>query len=114
MTRDFLVGARPLHDGEMLRLGLRQLAESEVLLRKLLAAYERAKTQELAQEIARECSFISQTLDALTDMATSQPGPNFTVSGALLRVSQHLRRLILEAEQALRGQDGGHGDAART
>jgi len=107
MTHDFLVGARPFHDDGMLRMGLRQLAGSEILLRKLLAAYRHHRTPELAQEVARECSFISQTLDALIDMATSQPGPNFTVSGALLRVSQHLRRLILEAEQVLRGQDGG-------
>ena len=99
MREDFLVGASPLHDNDMLKLGLRQLAESEILLRKLLAAYGQTKTPGLAQEIARECVFISQTLDALADMAMSQPGPNIVVSGALLKVSGYLRALVAKAEQ---------------
>ena len=107
MTHDFFVGARPLHDRGMIRLGLQQLAESEVLLKKLLAAYQRSRTPELAQEIARECAFISQTLDALTETAIRQRGPNFIVSGALMKVSRYLTILIEKAEQAVSGEQGG-------
>jgi len=100
MNRDFWVGISPLHDGEVLRLGLRQLAESEILLRKLLAAYQKSRSVELEQEIARECSFISQTLDTLINMATRQSGsPDFTVSGCLLKVSRYLRQLVERADK---------------
>jgi len=113
MTHDFFVGARPLHDSGMLRLGLRQLAESEILLRKLLAAYQHNRTQELAWEVAQECAFISQTLDALTDMAFNQaPGPNFVVSGCLMKASRYLRVLVEKAEQAVRETGDVHGDVA--
>jgi hypothetical protein len=112
MREDFLVGASPLHDGDMLKLGLRQLAESEVLLRKLLVAYEQTKAPQMAKEIAQECAFISQTLDALTDMTISQPGPNIAVSGALLRASRYLRQLVEEAERAIGGTCEANGRVA--
>lgn len=109
MTRDFLVGARPLHDGEMLRLGLRQLAEGEALLRKLLSDYEHNRTDALAWEIAQECAFLSQTLDALTDMAITQPGPTIVVSGALMKASQYLHALVEKAELLVsRGENHGN------
>ena len=110
MNHDFLVGARPLHDDSMLRLGLQQLAASEALLKKLLAEYQQDKTQELAWEITQECSFLSQTLDSLTDMTIAQPGPSIVVSGALLKASQYLRVLVEKAEQLI--QEGEHGNMA--
>jgi len=95
----------------MLRLGLRQLAESEILLKKLLAAYQRTATPELAQEIARECSFISQTLDTLINMATRQSGSlDFTVSGCLLKVSRYLRQLVERADKVVAGPGVSHAD----
>jgi hypothetical protein len=113
MTRDFLVGARPFHNDRMLRLGLRQLAESEVLLRKLLAAYAKSRTPELAREIAQECAFVSQTLDALTDMACRQaPGLNFVASGCLMRASRYLRELVEKAELLVSQPGDTHGDLA--
>ena len=99
MTRDFLIGARPLHERGMLKLGLRQLAESEVRLRKLLEAYERSGAPHLQQEIADECVFISETLGSLEDMVRStECSDSLIVSGALLRASRYLRRLLERVE----------------
>jgi len=111
MNRGFIVGARPLHDDGMLRLGLRQLAESEVLLRKLVVSYEQTKDMQLAYEIAQECSFISQTLGALIDM-TCYHQADFTASGALLKASKYLRLLVEKAEGMVRIPSGAHGNVA--
>lgn len=106
MTRDFLVGARPMHDGDMLKLGMRQLAVSESILIRLLSDYEKTKSPELAQEIAEECTFISQTLDALDEMAYSQTtGQTFVISGALLKARKYLRDLIERAERVVVRQE---------
>ena len=111
MNRDFLVGARPLHDDGMLRLGLRQLAESEIVLRKLLAGYQRTKDQRLAWEISQECAFISQTLGALIDM-TCHHQADFVVSGALLKASKYLQLLVEKAEEMIRQPGDAHGYVA--
>ena len=86
----------------MLRLGLRQLVASENLLRQLLAAYQETETPSLAQQIAEECAFISQTLDALEDLVTSgTKGGNLIIAGGLLKVSRHLRELLEEAGKTI-------------
>lgn len=101
MTHDFLVGARPVHDGGMLKLGMRQLAVSEGILRNLLSDYENTKNPELAQEIAEECVFISQTIDMMMDLAKDSGRGCFVVSGALLRVSRYLIEVVGRAEEAV-------------
>lgn len=108
MMRNFIVGARPVHENEMLRLGLRQLAESELLLKKLSQAYKLAHTPCLASEIACECVFISQTLGALTDLASQADGGDFMVSGNLLKISKYLSRLVDEAYRTVGGQGDSH------
>lgn len=107
MTHDFLVGASPYHDGDVLRLGIRQLEASDILLRKLLAAYEQSKDPSLVHKIARECTFISQTLDALDEMVYSQSGrQTFVISGALLKTREYLRDLIERTERVVVRQEG--------
>jgi hypothetical protein len=108
MMHDFIVGARPVHENEMLRLGLRQLAESELLLRKLLQAYKLTHTPHLASEIACECVFISQTIGALMDLASQADGGDFMVSGNLLKISKYLSLLVEDANRTVGGQGGGH------
>lgn len=112
MTHDFFVGARPMHDDGMLRLGLQQLAASEALLKKFLADYQQNRSQELAWEIAQECSFLLQTLDSLTHMTITQPGPNIVVSGAFLKASRYLHALVEKAEQLVQGQEAPDGNVA--
>lgn len=113
MNRDFLVGAGPLHEREMLRLGIRQLAESERVLREFLASYERTRTPELAKDISEECAFISQTLSALTDMATDGTGRgDFIISGCLLKASRYMHQLIEHAEKVVARPEDIHGNVA--
>ena len=105
MSREFLIGARCPHEGEMLRLGLRQLAEAEEHLKGLLAAYEQTRTPILAQQITEECVFISQTLDAAEELASSGSTSSATViAGRLLEVSGRLRELLEEAGEAISGR----------
>ena len=102
MTREFLIGARRPHDGEMLRLGLRQLWESENRLRQLLTAYEQAKSPSLAQQITQECVFISQTLTVTEELASSGTTSSaMVIAGGLLEVSRRLRELLQEAGKTI-------------
>lgn len=99
MSHDFIVGASPHHDGDMFRLRLRQLEASDILLRKLLAAYQQSKEPSLVHEISRECAFISQTLDTLDEVAYCSTGRRaFVISGVLLRTRQYLKDLVERTE----------------
>ena len=113
MTRDFLIGARRPHEGEMLRLGLGQLEESEKRLRELLVAYQETKTPSLAKQIAEECVFASMTLNCLTDLADHQSSTDeFIVSARMLVMSRDLRRLIESAESIIGSRERNHDDVA--
>ena len=97
----------------MLRLGLRQLEESEKQLRQLLAAYQETKTPSLAQQIAEECVFASMTLNCLTDLADHQSSTDgFIVSARMPTVSRDLRRLIESAERIIGSSEGNYDDVA--
>ncbi len=103
---EFLIGARRPHEGEMLRLGLRQLEEGERRLKGLLAAYQETKTPSLAQQIVQECIVISQTLDATEELVTSgTKGGNLIIAGGLRKVSRHLGKLLEEAQRTIRAPE---------
>ena len=75
--------------------------------------YEQARTPELAKEISEECAFISQTLNALTDMATDGAGGgNFIISGCLLKASRYMHQLIEHAERVIARREGTHANVA--
>ena len=113
MSREFLIGARRPHESEMLRLALTQLSESENRLRHLLAAYKKAESPGLAQQIAEECAFASMTLDWLTDLADQQTSTGgFIVPARMLTMSRDLRRLIESAESIIGSRERNHDDVA--
>jgi len=99
MDREFLIGARSVHNDRMLRLGLEQFAVVKAELKSLLAAYEQRKTEELARQISEECMFISLALEANLEMANTGK-VSFVVFGNLPEASRYMT-FIEEAEAAI-------------